>query len=97
MEPKLSTQDINGKDSAKRKWASRLLWITILSYIFYFIISVSFSIFVYYTTDENLRGEFKVIELMTPYLKEMWIWIAIGGFASLGLTIFEFLNNYFKK
>lgn len=97
MEPKTSTQDINGKESAKRKWASRLLWITVLSYIFYFILSVTFSIFVYYSLEEDLRGEFKVIELMTPYLKEMWIWITVGGIGSLGLTVFEFLTNFFKK
>ena len=91
----LTKQDINGKDSAKRKWASRLLWVSIISFLLYGILILSIGAFTYLRMED--KADFKVVELLTPYLKEMWIWIMVGGFGSLGLTIFEFLNNFFKK
>lgn len=88
-------QDVNGKESAKRKWASRLLWVAIYSFLVYSAVITGVGSYTYLTMEDP--SKFKVVELMSPYIKDMWIWIMVGGFASLGLTIFEFLNNFFKK
>ena len=88
-------QDVNGKESAKRKWASRLLWVSIITFISYGILITSIGSFTYLTMED--KTQFEIVELISPYLKEMWIWIMVGGFGALGLTIFEFLNNFFKK
>ena len=74
-----TTKDINGKESAKRKWAARYLWTALAMGVFYFISSI-------------VAGFLGVkLEFHFPY--EIWYGIAGGGFAMIGITIFEKKNQ----
>lgn len=82
-----STLDLNGKESAKRKWMARLFWNALGFFYMVALITLSY----------HVRG-LEVPERIVPeFLREMWIWIMVGALSFGGLTVFEFLSNYFKK
>ena len=68
------TEDINGKESAKRKWAGRYLGIGLLTACLYFLMWGAAFIL-----DKEL--------LEFPY--QLWFGIVGFGAAILGVTIFE--------
>lgn len=68
-------KDINGKDSIKRLWANRYLWLGFAMPIIYILSTVI----------SNFFG--KQILFVFPY--EIWYGVLGFGAAALGLTIFE--------
>lgn len=72
-------KDINGKDSAKRLWASRYLTAGLFMAIIHFVAGI-------------IMGILK-IEFTFNFPFEIWFGLVGGGFAALGLTIFESKNK----
>jgi hypothetical protein len=68
-------KDINGKDSSKRIWANRILGVSLLMAVVWFIVIVG----------GVILG--KTISIPFPY--EMWFPLLGSGLASLGLTLWE--------
>lgn len=75
METLTSKQDINGKFSAKRKWAGRYL----LAGLVWPLMHYAAGLFL------GLAGR----ELKIDFPLEIWYGLIGGGFAALGLTVFE--------
>jgi len=67
--------DINGKPSAKRIWANRLLWIGVSTFIIKFVIDIINA----FTTEDYIL----------TFPKELWIYIMAAGLGALGFTLGE--------
>ncbi len=70
-------EDINGKESSKRMWASRFLSLGFFMVIFFMIIWGVLVVF----TDKKIA--------LPDKLMEMWIWLMGFGTSILLGTIFE--------
>lgn len=71
------TQDINGKESSKRKWAARLLWNGIIQ-LWICLLIWAYCVFAQ-PCDTNIN--FPEIIILPPF---------ISGMAALGLTLGEY-------
>jgi formate-dependent nitrite reductase membrane component NrfD len=81
-------QDINGKESAKRKFGAILIITDVILFVIYFGIVLFLSIF---TQDGKPDSE-----LITPMLYDMWLWILWMGASLIGLTIAEHIMSFIK-
>ena len=70
-----TTHDIHGKESSKRKWASRLLWNAIIQ------TWICLIIWGYITITDDKTINFPEILILPPF---------IAGLSALGLTIAEY-------
>lgn len=68
-------KDINGKDSSKRIWANRLLWIGVITF------AIKFGV----DTIDAFAQEDYVLNFPT----ELWIYIMSTGLIALGFTLAE--------
>ena len=75
MDNKKMFEDINGKESAKRVWANRLLWVGVGTFIIKFIVDVI--------------DAFCMKEYVLTFPTELWIYIMGAGLAALGFTLAE--------
>ena len=67
--------DINGKESSKRYWASKFLAVGLVMAGAYFAVQLGFAIL-----NKAFTMEF-------PF--EMWYGLIAGGWAAIGMTLFE--------
>ena len=72
-------KDVNGKESSKRLWASRYLLAALIMGVGHFLAGVLAGIFGWNYT--------------APFPHEIWYGMVGGGFAILGVTIFEKKNE----
>ncbi len=68
-------KDINGKESSKRIWSNRILWVALLMVIIYFITFIG----------AIVLGKAPIEKF--PW--EIWITLFGSGLAPLGMTLFE--------
>ena len=69
-------KDINGKESAKRIWANRILWTALSMVWVYFIVFIGGIIF----EKSEMVHEFPI---------SLWLTLFGSGLAPLGMTVFE--------
>ena len=69
--------DINGKESAKRAWAKKLLWTALVMVWIYTLL------WTYATVKEMVTPD------IPDSLLQMWFGLAGGGLTALGLTLGE--------
>lgn len=84
MEKNTSNQDINGKDSAKRKWGARMLWNSLA--FFWFMVGLFLL----------LSAVGKPMAEIPKFIMDMWYGLTNGGFSAIGLTIIEHIINFWK-
>ena len=82
-------KDVNGKDSSKRKFGAILIGVDVIVFLIYFAIVMYLTIF-----DEAREGP---VELITPMLYDMWLWILWMGTSLLGLTVTEHFMSFIKS
>ena len=72
-------KDVNGKESSKRLWAGRYLWVALFMALGHFIAGVLSGIFGW--------------DYSVTFPHEIWYGMVGGGFGILGFTIFEKKNQ----
>lgn len=82
-------QDVNGKNSAKRKFGAILIITDLILFVIYFGIIMLIHIF------DNANNSPK--ELITPIVYDMWLWVLWMGASLLGLTIAEHVFSFIKS